>query len=420
MKLQTKINNRFLAILLVVFLIAGVSLYFVLGLLVNNNLDETLLNKSLLIRKNLANKPSTFLLNKSLDQTITIKPSFRLIIPVTFSDTVILNINDNEMIDYRKMDFGTKSNGKYYKISIVLSKLETEDLVELTFSFMLLLFGIIALILFFLNQWMSSSVWSPFYKMLEKLNTFRIGQKGDVTFDKSNVYEFNQLNESLKEMVIKAQSDYNNLKEFTENASHEIQTPIAVIQSKLEFVLQDKSLSLQRYQQIQSAYESASRLSKINQALLLLAKIENQQFPEVTKLDLCELIKQRLEFLEELIDFRGIKIILNLEHPFIVKMNFYLAEILVNNLLSNAIKHNIEDGQILIISFPDKLIISNTGKPLTIVPEKLFQRFAKHNAGNDSTGLGLAIASEICIKSDLVLQYNYEDGFHKLIIGHKP
>jgi signal transduction histidine kinase len=159
-------------------------------------------------------------------------------------------------------------------------------------------------------------------------------------------------------------------------------------------------------------------LSKINQALLLLAKIENQQFPEVTEINLCELVKQRLEFLEELIDFKKIKIILNLEHPFIVKMNAYLAEILVNNLLSNAIKHNIENGQILLISFPEKLIISNTGKPLTIVPEKLFQRFVKHNSGNDSTGLGLAIASEICIRSNLVLQYSYENGYHKLKISH--
>ena len=184
-------------------------------------------------------------------------------------------------------------------------------------------------------------------------------------------------------------------------------------------MLQDNTLPDQRYQQVQSAYEAASRLSKINEGLLLLAKIENRQFPDNSQMNLSQLVQERLEFLEELIDFRKIEINIQLEPPFIVSMNAYLAEILINNLLGNAIKHNMEGGQINLISHPEKLVISNTGKPLTVEPEKLFQRFSKHHAGNDSTGLGLAIASQICIISNLDLLYQFEDGLHQLSICQK-
>jgi signal transduction histidine kinase len=218
-------------------------------------------------------------------------------------------------------------------------------------------------------------------------------------------------------MMVKIQSDFNNLKEFTENASHEIQTPIAIIKSKLENLLQDKSLATTQYEQIQLVYESANRLSKLNEALLLLSKIENEQFPDVREVDLCELVKQRLEFIEELVEFKKIRINTDFQHPVVVRMNAYLAEILINNLLGNAVKHNVVGGKITITSTESNFCISNTGKPLSIPTEKLFQRFTKQNAGNDSTGLGLAIAFEICNKSGLTLQYNYRDENHELIVS---
>jgi signal transduction histidine kinase len=321
------------------------------------------------------------------------------------------------MDNYREMAFGVTSNGRNYKVILLLSKYETEDMVALIFYFMLGFFAFIVLILFFLNRWLSSSMWTPFYKTIDQLNTFSIDRKNNVDFKSTDVYEFEQLNLSLKKMMLKIQTDYYNLKEFTENASHEIQTPIAIIKSKLEHVLQDKTLETKQYEQIQLVYESANRLSKLNEALLLLSKIENLQFPDVIEIDLCELLKQRLEFIEELIEFKKIEIILHVEYPYSIKMNAYLAEILINNLLGNAVKHNREGGQITITSTNEQFVISNTGSPLSIDPEKLFQRFQKQNTGNDSTGLGLAIASEICSKSGLTLQYRYLDGIHNLIVS---
>jgi signal transduction histidine kinase len=417
MKLQTKTNYRFLVLLLLVFLLSGVILYVVLGLVVNENIDEILEHKSETVKQNLLNNPTITFETESQDKTIKIKPTSSSNIPIEFSDTAIFDNSEREYVNSRKVKFGVSIHDKYYEATIVLSKLETEDLVELIFYFMIGLFTFIALLLFFLNRWTSTSLWNPFYKTLDNLYAFKIGHNNNVVFDKTNIYEFEQLNNALNKMVQKTQADYNNLKEFTENASHEIQTPIAIIKSKLETVLQDKALDGENYQQIQSAYETISRLSKLNEALLLLTKIENQQFIDVSEIDLCELVNQRLLFIEELTEFKKINVTTSINQAFKVTINPYLAEILINNLLGNAVKHNYEGGKIEITSSTGQLVFANTGKPLSIVPEKLFHRFVKHNAGNESTGLGLAIVHEICIISNLNLKYDYRNSFHYLIIS---
>ena len=128
------------------------------------------------------------------------------------------------------------------------------------FSFMAALFGIVLLALFFLNRWLSNKAWNPFFKSLSVLGSWKIGENQAVSFDRTGISEFDQLNSTLENMMQKIQADFVNLKEFTENASHEIQTPLAIIKSKLEMVLQDKTLSDQQYQRIRAAFESAIRL----------------------------------------------------------------------------------------------------------------------------------------------------------------
>jgi len=417
MKLQTKINYRFLSLLLIVFLVAGGILYVVMGVVVNQNLDENLQHRSKRVIQSLSINSSIAAIAATNDPTIKIRPVNLSKIPEVFTDTLIAEGSHKEKSSYRKMTFGAESNGQHFEVTLLLSRFETEDFVELIFYSMLCLFALIVFILFFLNRWLSTSVWHPFYKTLDQLNTFKIDRKNDVNFENTDVFEFRQLNKSLNTMVQKMQSDFRNLKEFTENASHEIQTPVAIIKSKLENVLQDKTLATKQYEQIQQAYESVTRLSKLNEALLLLSKIENQQFPDVAEIDLYELVTQQSEFIEELIAFKKIQIILTDQTPMVVKMNPYLAEILIHNLLGNAVKHNVEGGQITITSSGNELTISNTGKPLILSTDQLFQRFSKQNTGNESTGLGLAIASEICSKSGLTLRYNYKNGFHNLIVS---
>jgi signal transduction histidine kinase len=416
MKLLNKVNLRFLILLLVVFSLAGVVLYFVLGFVVDDNLDEILTNRADKVTQTLKSNPNLRGATLSPDQSISIiqiptNTPYRI-----FSDTTVFDSSDNENIECRKITFTTSIDSTCYEISIILSRLETEDMVELIFYFMLGLFILVAFILFILNRKLSSSLWHPFFKMLNQLKKFRIEQKAPVCFDNTNIVEFQQLNEVLKELLQKVQSDFKNLKEFTENASHEIQTPLAIIKSKIETLLQDKLLTPGQHQQLQVAFESASRLSKLNEGLLILSKIENHQFVNEIETDFCNLIRQRLEFIEELIELKNVKVSVDFQVPVMITINPYLAEMLINNLLNNALKHNYEGGKIVISSSTNKITFSNTGNPLTISSEKLFHRFVKQNTGSESTGLGLAIVSEICKNYKLSILYDYQNGFHYITL----
>jgi signal transduction histidine kinase len=416
MKLQSKVNIKFLLILVAVFSITGVILYFVLGMVVDRYIDDMLKGREKQITQTLQHFPEKALIQETIDQSISIRPINNSARFEKFTDTSVYDNHNKEYNRYRKLRFTVNAKVNSYEIAILLSRIESEDMIEVICWFMAGLFALIMLILYMLNQWSSSSVWEPFYKALDKIKIYKIGETKALHFDKSNIYEFDQMNLVLSEMIRKLEADFINLKDFTENAAHEMQTPLAVIKSKLEMILQDKSLSAGSYAEIGKAFESANKLSKLNETLLLLSKIENQQFVEVTDTDLCKLINQQLAFIEELIILKKITVIEDLKTSIKVRINPYLAEILINNLLSNALKHNYEGGEIIITSSDRQIIFSNSGNPLTIDPEKLFQRFVKQNTSSDSTGLGLAIASEICKNYNLTLHYSYQNGFHKILL----
>lgn len=417
MKLQFKINYRFLSIILAVFFIAGIALYFAFGFLVNKNIDSSLKQNSKIIANTLSLDTIAVSKINIKDKHIQITPINETHIKEYFADTAIFDHRENEHDNYRMRVFGVHLNNQNYRVELLQSKVETEDLVKLIFYFLMIVFVFIAIILFFLNRWISNSLWKPFYDTLDNLKNFHIDSVETVKFGSSNVLEFNQLNSVLQDMMQKMRVDFRNMKEFTENASHEIQTPITIIKVKLENLLQEESLNAKQREQIQLVYDAASRLSKLNETLLLLSKIENNQFYNDNEIDLAKIIADKLEFTDEIIRFRNITVNNTLSTPFLVKINQYLADILINNLISNAIKHNYNNGTIEISLKNGQLIIANTGQPLKTDPEKMFQRFNKQTSSDNSNGLGLAIAHEICIKSNLTLLYKLKNGIHELIIN---
>ena len=251
------------------------------------------------------------------------------------------------------------------------------------------------------------------------LKTWKLSENKQVRFEKTGISEFDQLNRTLQEMIEKMQADFVNLREFTENASHEIQTPLAIIRSKLEMMLNDPALSSNQHLQLHEIFETADRLSKMNNTLLLLSKIENRQFIEKSDLDFSSLIESRLADLEELIEMKKITLSLNLASPFVVPIHRMLADIFINNLLSNAIRHNFIHGEILITSENNKIVFSNTGDPVTIDPKNIFKRFVKQANSASSNGLGLAIADEICKSNQLRLEYVYQNKLHCFVLTKK-
>jgi signal transduction histidine kinase len=195
-----------------------------------------------------------------------------------------------------------------------------------------------------------------------------------------------------------------------------MQTPLAVIQSKLDLLIQNEKLSETESHAIQGAYTSLQSLSRLNQSLLLLAKIENNQFSEQININLEEVLQNKFNQFSELWNNKGLTVETDL-HEKNITGNEYLIEILVNNLLSNATKHNIPEG-IISILLNDELRVTNTGVQHTLDEKKLYQRFSKQTNTNENQGLGLSIIEQICITSGYNCVYHFkEPDLHSFIIN---
>jgi signal transduction histidine kinase len=259
------------------------------------------------------------------------------------------------------------------------------------------------------NQRVSKQVWTPFFATLEKMRLFRVAHAEPLHLADSEVDEFRELNATLASLVERVQNDFHTIKEFTENASHELQTPLAVIQNKVEALLQEESLSEVQMQQLDVIGQSARRMARLNHALLLLFKIGNNQFAERQSVDFKPLTEKKLRWLEDFIEEKNLRSEVVLTDKRVL-MNVFLAETLVSNLLTNAVKHNLPGGLIRIHLHDKGLRIENTSPAPQVPAPELVARFARGNPRSEGVGLGLAIVQEICQQSDMHLFTEYAEG----------
>jgi signal transduction histidine kinase len=215
-------------------------------------------------------------------------------------------------------------------------------------------------------------------------------------------------------MTERIRNDYLNLKEYTENASHEIQTPLAIINSKLELLLQSGEMSEKQYKALVDAYEASIRLSKYNSTLILLAKIENKQFPESKLVSFEVILTNLLGNLEDLIKSKKLEVVTNFVPNTTIQMNPYLAEMLVVNLVKNAVRHNVKGGKLAVEIGQAYFQVSNTGPEQPLDNNLLFQRFYKSSASPESLGLGLAIVEKICALYGFQVSYQFHEKMHCL------
>ncbi|MBI2271145.1 MAG: HAMP domain-containing histidine kinase [Bacteroidetes bacterium] len=415
MKLLTKTNLYYLVILLAVFTVGGVLFYFSLLSVINENTNERLQQEKLQV--------TGFIKNKDvLPENVFMLADSLTFVPVTgqvkeqMKDTFLMDNFEGELIPYRMLLFPVSIGNDYYQATIFKPTLESDDLVESIISTIGWILAILIAMLLLFNYFFMRNAWAPFYSTLERLRSFELS-RGPVEFERSTTREFQELNTALEQMTSKIVNDYRNMKEFTENASHETQTPLAIIRSRLELMIQSGKLDEKQMKEIQVIYESATRLSKLNQALLLLTKIENNQFTGIQPVNIKELIEKKLNLFDDLILHKEIRVQRSLQAGLIVPMNPILADILISNLLSNAIKHNIRGGELFVETSKDTLTISNSGLPLKQQTYEFFQRFRKANPSSDSLGLGLAIVKQICSSYAFTVQYNYTNDLHEIRVN---
>jgi signal transduction histidine kinase len=252
---------------------------------------------------------------------------------------------------------------------------------------------------------------------LSDIEAFNIRNSKIPSFPANDIREFSQLDKAVETLIANSVQAYRIQKEFTENASHEMQTPLAVFQSKLDIMLQQQDLSESQMQIMQSLYEATSRLTRMNKNLLLLAKIDNLQFLDTQDLNVAEILGNALSFLMEQSEANHIRTAINISNKGLtVQANKTLLESLINNLITNAIKHNISDGNLSIELEQNRLIVSNTGAEKSLNQEMLFRRFGRRNEKVKGNGLGLAIVKQICIQYGWDITYDYENGIHRFSV----
>lgn len=281
---------------------------------------------------------------------------------------------------------------------------------------MLLSLSVGLLLLFLFQRRISKKLWKPFYDTLSKAKSFEVNDGKALELQKQEIFEFNELNTELVKMTDKISRDYKNLKEFTENASHEIQTPLAMINSRVESLIQEKDFKRHQMGWIQDIHESTLRLSKLNHALLLLSKIDNGQFYEQEEIEIGKLVVSKLTAFDEIFNLKDLHVEYHKSSDLTLMMNQTLADILVTNLINNAIKHNFNGGKIHVNVSGDHLTIKNTGEPLTVDPKTLFERFKKQNHASGSLGLGLAIVKKIAELYNMKVNYSYAGEYHSMTI----
>lgn len=336
-------------------------------------------------------------------------------IPLTLKDTVMYDPFEKKELPFRVLTFSEEIKGKYYVITIYKSLLSNQELVKGVSEIMMGIALLLTLSLGLLNRIIFQKLWSPFHQIISQLRHFQIVKPVPLKIEPSNVEEFNQLAVVLDTMISKSIKDYKNLKEYTENTSHEIQTPLAIIQNKAEVLLQE-SLKENQLKEISKIYEAAGRLSRLKEGLSLLTKIDNNQFVESEPINLKSFVINKLANFEELLNIKELEVITRFEGYPILELNNDLAYMMVTNLLSNAIKHNIQKGKIFIYLTNDQLRIRNTGDDPKVPPESLFDRFKRSGTNHESTGLGLSLIKKITDLYDMKITYEYTDGWHDIII----
>jgi signal transduction histidine kinase len=313
-------------------------------------------------------------------------------------------------------------NGRHYKIttySFIPSFYQLLPGVVDSFKWILLLLLVLVVVS---GGLISKYILAPFKRTLRVIQTFDLKQKTVLRLPATQTSEFLELNQFLQKMTERAREDYQSLKEFTENASHELQTPTAIIRGKLDLLMESDIRDEQAIliAEMQNALE---RLSRIHSSLTLLTKLENHEYEASVSVCISQLTRETLNSFEELIQLKSLTLQTTIAEKVYVPLNPALADLLLTNLIGNAIRHNVAPadegagGLIMVNLSREGLVIANTGREPGVPTVELFERFKKGNSGSDSIGIGLAIVRQICDLSHFSIDYQFISGFHVLAVG---
>lgn len=412
MKLLNYTTKYFSIALLVIIGVWAVIFYINMLDEVYDSLDDGLDNyKMLIIQK--AQKDSTVLYKTDFEESnYSIREIPRpsaLKVRDIYRDTLMYMINEEDYEPVRILTTAFERNGKYYQLNVISSMVEEDDLISDLLSAIIWLYLAMLVSILLFNNFLLKRIWKPFYSLIDQLKKFRLGKEHAIQVKPSQVEEFILLNETVESLIKRTLETYQSQREFIENASHELQTPLAISINKLELLAEKNSLSATDMEAVGTVIQTLERLTRLNKSLLLLSKIENRQFTEDTQVNINAVVKTIVTEFDDFSAFRNIKVFVNEKGVLNRLMNADLAQILISNLVKNAILHNHPQGTVDIEITNTELTITNTGKADALNGDQIFNRFHKESHDRNTSGLGLAIVKAIAGLYNLQVFYAYRN-----------
>ena len=419
MKLLSKYNRINIPVIISVVLISSIAYYFILHIFLIHQLNHDLKIEEQEIRDYVEENDSLPESSNYKDQIISFDTSLAKVPPRKFSTETIYNDDEKENESYRQLVFPITVSNRVYQAIVRKSQEGTEYLVKMIVIITLMVIVLLILVLVIVNRFILGKLWKPFNATLEQLKQFNISSKNKLQLNGTDITEFEELNKTALLMTEKVSNDYESLKSFTENASHEIQTPLAIIKMKLELLMQSENMNAIQIECISALGEATDRLSRLNQSLLLLTKIDNSQFIDNEQVNISNILSSFINNFEELALSKSICIKTNIKAGVYLLMNKAMAEAMISNIITNTIKHNYKNGHIEVNLNDRALSVSNTGKEPAVKTNELFERFKKDSSSTDSLGLGLAIVKRICETYGFLISYNYSEPMHTIKVDFK-
>lgn len=412
MKVLNYTTTYFAAILLILISIWAGIFYYAMLAEIYDSIDDGLDNqKGLIIQK--AAVDSTILLKNNLEEDghsiKEINYQSAKNIHDIYLDTMMYMQNEEDFEPVRLLRTVFHQNGKYYQMQVATSMVEEDDLMaELFIAVLWLYLGLVATILI-INNILLKTIWRPFYHLLKQIKNFRLEKPSEIELQTTKIDEFKLLNESVQKLLKSNIDAYNNQKHFIENASHELQTPLAISINKLEALAESNTLSEKDLKLISSTLDHLERLTRLNKSLLLLSRIENKQFLIEEEININELVKRIADDFSDLVVYSEVALNIVEQDLLTAKMNPDLAVILITNLIKNAIVHNHKEGLATVIINEKSLQVENTSNEEALDEQKIFTRFNNHKKLESSTGLGLAIVKAIADLYGFEIAYTYKN-----------
>ncbi len=336
---------------------------------------------------------------------------------IIYKDTMVYIVAKRETEPARTLTTIFKdSKENYFQLEVSVPTIEKKDLKESIFYLIITLYAVLLLAFMLINIFVFKRSMKPFYKLLDWLGSNRPGSGNTTPEIKTDITEFNNLNQAVAKYAQHSEELFEQQKLFIGNASHEIQTPIAVCISRIEMLMEDENISKKQMEELMKTHSTLEYVSKLNKSLLLLSKIDNNQFCDTSTIDVNSVIRRVIEDYEEVYSFKDLTIALVEKGTFITHVNSTLCSIFINNLLKNACEHNCQGGKVEIICSDNAVEFRNTATGGALDSSRIFERFYKENNSKGSSGLGLAIADAVCRQFSLQLCYRWDNGWHSFYV----